>query len=91
MSLRRIFTHSRWRLETAKLPLEEFGKRDRSAIFEIRSYDLYADRQTGLRTIDRRHGRREPGGRGKLPPHNLCIEVGVRFAVDQDVSRLDRG
>jgi hypothetical protein len=34
--------------EPAELLLEEFGECDRRAIFEIRPYDLYADRQTRL-------------------------------------------
>src|SRR5580704_270388 len=81
---------ARRRREAAELPLNQPGKGDSGAVFEVRADDLDADRQTGLRAGERRHGRREAGGGGELRPQHEGVEVRVRSAVNADVTLLDR-
>src|SRR5262249_49686718 len=78
------------RYETAELPFKKFSKGDCRAIFEIRSDDLHPNRQTGRRTIDRRRGCWEATRGGRVRPHKTRIVKGVPFAVDLNVSPLNR-
>src|SRR6266571_1918841 len=75
----------RRRFEAPELALDQVGKGDRGAIFEIRPDDLNTDRQIGFRTINWCNSRGKPRCRRNSRPNQL-VEIGVLLAVDFNMS-----
>src|SRR5258708_33486619 len=74
-----------WRHEAAERLLQQLRELDRRGILEIGPDDLHPDRQPGLRTADRRHGRRQSGaGDGRRPDDG--VDIGLALAVDLDAA-----
>src|SRR5262245_66666142 len=68
----------RRRNKAAKLALEQFGEAQRGAIFQIRTNDLHADRQTRLGAADG-YGGGGQARQGGHPGPSQLVEVGIKF------------
>src|SRR5262249_1342113 len=90
ISHRELCGHTRRRYEAPELSFNQFSKSDRRMILEIGSDDLNTDWQSGRRMTNRRNGGREAASGGRVHPHVKCVVVGMRFAINFDVPRLNR-
>src|SRR5260370_2247585 len=79
-----------WRHEAAERPLQQLRELDGRGVFEIGPDDLHPDRQPGLRTPDRRHGRRQSGAGGGSSPDDV-VGIGLALAVDVEAAGAHLG
>src|SRR5690242_13637908 len=69
--------------EATEFALDQFGQPERRAIFEPRTDDLHADRQSLGRQSERDRGRGQAGQRRDAGPRQL-VGIDIVLAVDVD-------